>query len=92
MDAARRYFLVSGRVQGVGYRYFARRAAQSLGLSGWVRNLDDGGVEAEAQGSAQSLVSFEGLLREGPPGGHVRSLDSRGVPLCDCENDFAIRF
>ena len=92
MDAARRYFLVSGRVQGVGYRYFARRAAQSLGLSGWVRNLDDGGVEAEAQGPAQSLVSFEGLLREGPPGGHVRSLDSREIAVRDGEQGFGIRF
>jgi acylphosphatase len=60
-------FIVSGRVQGVGYRYFARRAAVRLGLVGWVRNLPDGTVEAVAEGSGEALAGFAAELRKGPP-------------------------
>lgn len=65
MRVARR-FLVSGRVQGVGYRHFAADAARREGLSGAVRNLDDGTVEAVAEGEAEALVRFERALRQGP--------------------------
>jgi acylphosphatase len=71
---ARRY-LVSGRVQGVGYRYFAARAAQDLQLVGWVRNLSDGRVEAYGVGPASKLEDFEGRLRQGPPAAVVRSVE-----------------
>jgi acylphosphatase len=60
-------FLVSGEVQGVGYRYFAYRAARRLGLSGFVRNLADGRVEALARGEASSISEYERQLRSGPP-------------------------
>lgn len=59
-------FLVSGRVQGVGYRYFARRAAVRLGLVGWVRNLPDGTVEAVVEGPGEALAAFAAELRKGP--------------------------
>lgn len=72
--AARRY-LVSGTVQGVGYRWFVRRAAADLGVVGWVRNLPDGSVEAEAAGSPEALAAFEARLREGPPGAAVRTVE-----------------
>jgi len=62
----RQRFLVSGRVQGVGFRYFARRIATRLGLSGWVRNLPDGGVEAVADGSPDAVARFQEELRSGP--------------------------
>ena len=65
MRVARR-FLVSGRVQGVGYRYFALDAARREGLSGYVKNLPDGRVEAEAEGEAEALERFERALRRGP--------------------------
>jgi acylphosphatase len=65
MRVARR-FLVSGRVQGVGFRYFASDAARREGLAGSVRNLDDGRVEAIAEGEAESVVRFERALRQGP--------------------------
>jgi acylphosphatase len=68
---ARRY-VISGRVQGVGFRYFAERAARELGVTGWVRNLDDGSVEAHANGSRRQLDDFEGRLREGPSFADVR--------------------
>jgi acylphosphatase len=59
-------FLVTGRVQGVGFRYFARRVATRLGISGWVRNLPDGAVEAVADGSPDALGRFQEELRTGP--------------------------
>lgn len=67
----RRRYLVGGRVQGVGFRYFTQRTAVRLGLTGWVRNLPDGGVEVEAQGSREVLTSFESALRQGPRGAVV---------------------
>lgn len=65
MHVARR-FVVSGRVQGVGFRYFAADAARREGLTGAVRNLDDGTVEAVADGEAESVDRFERALRQGP--------------------------
>jgi acylphosphatase len=65
MAVARR-FVVSGRVQGVGYRYFTAEAARREGLAGVVRNLEDGTVEVVAGGEAESLVRFERALRQGP--------------------------
>lgn len=64
---------VSGRVQGVGYRYFAQRQATALGLTGYVRNLTDGEVEVVAQGDEQALASLVEDLRCGPPSGIVRN-------------------
>jgi len=65
MRVARR-FLVSGRVQGVGYRYFAFDAARREGLAGSVRNLDDGRVEVIAEGEAEAVTRFERAIRQGP--------------------------
>ena len=65
MRVARRY-MVSGRVQGVGFRYFAQDVAQREGLSGRVRNLPDGRVEVEAEGDEETLERFERALWRGP--------------------------
>jgi len=59
-------FLVKGRVQGVGYRYFALREAHALGLGGFARNLPDGDVEVVAEGAPEALEIFAGRLAEGP--------------------------
>jgi acylphosphatase len=60
--------LVAGRVQGVGFRYSASGKARSLKLSGWVRNLEDGGVEIFAEGPEETLSRFAEWLRDmGPP-------------------------
>ncbi len=72
-QAASRY-LVEGRVQGVGFRWYVARSARSLGLNGWVRNLADGRVEAYATGDARQLKEFETLLELGPPRAEVRSV------------------
>jgi len=70
MRVARRY-LIRGRVQGVGFRYFADAAAAREGIHGWVRNQADGSVEALAEGDAEALDRFERALRHGPPGARV---------------------
>jgi acylphosphatase len=59
-------YVVSGRVQGVGYRYFVLKKAGALGVSGFARNREDGSVEVVAEGSDDALASFEEMLREGP--------------------------
>lgn len=69
-NKARRYF-VSGSVQGVGFRYYARRAAQRLGLAGYVKNLSDGRVEVLAMGAPASLETFRTDLQRGPQSASV---------------------
>lgn len=63
--------LISGGVQGVGFRYAASREARTLGLVGWVRNLGDGSVEILAEGEPDALADFREWLNEGPPGARV---------------------
>jgi len=70
-----RRFLISGRVQGVGFRYFVQTVASREQLAGWVRNLPDGHVEAFAEGPEEHLDRFEAQLRVGPPGSNVARVD-----------------
>jgi acylphosphatase len=80
MLVARR-FVLTGRVQGVGFRFFAESAARVEGLSGWVRNRPDGSVEVFAEGDREAVFRFEGKLRRGPPGARVEDVDvSEDVP------------
>jgi acylphosphatase len=78
--AAYRY-VVSGRVQGVGYRYFVLREAERLGLAGFARNLPDGRVEVVAEGAEEVLGQFEARLRDGPSFASVAAVDR--VPMPD---------
>lgn len=71
-----KHYLISGRVQGVGFRAFTQRQAAALGLRGWARNLADGRVEVVACGADGLLTEFEGKLRQGPSRGFVESLTS----------------
>jgi len=70
---ARRY-LISGMVQGVGYRAFAERSAGLIGVTGWARNQDDGHVEVHANGTVEQLDDFEARLRQGPRWAQVRAV------------------
>jgi acylphosphatase len=70
-----RGYLVSGRVQGVGFRFFTEAAAAHEGLHGFVRNLPDGRVEIAAEGDAEALERFERHVRHGPPGAAVERVD-----------------
>jgi len=67
--------VVRGRVQGVGFRWFAAQAARDLGLSGWVRNAMDGSVEAAAAGPDDAVAKFLVVLEQGPGRGYVTGLD-----------------
>ncbi|MBI2386656.1 MAG: acylphosphatase [Elusimicrobia bacterium] len=73
----RLHVTVRGRVQGVGFRWFASDTAESLGLTGWVRNLKDGSVEAEAQGTEEALKEFVERLRTGNPAARVDSIETQ---------------
>jgi acylphosphatase len=75
MLTARRY-VVSGRVQGVGFRYFVLEAAESEGLSGWVKNLPDGRVEVLAEGEREAVERFAGHVHRGPPHARVADVES----------------
>lgn len=77
---------ITGRVQGVGYRQWARGQAQALELAGWVRNRPDGTVEALLAGSAAALGEMLERLRAGPPGARVDAVatsdaDPHGAPI-----------
>lgn len=65
------HVLISGRVQGVGFRYFVARRAQELGLAGWVRNLADGQVEAAFAGSFADVEALTHACARGPSGARV---------------------
>ena len=67
-------FVVTGVVQGVGFRWYARRQATALGLKGWVRNRSDGSVHALAQGDESALARFSAALRQGPPSSVVETV------------------
>jgi len=77
---AKRYF-VSGRVQGVGFRFFAERTAASLGVGGYVRNLYDGRVEVYAVGSAEQLDALKSALRRGPRMSAVDRVDEHDAEV-----------
>ena len=66
-----RRFVVRGRVQGVGFRWFVEREAHLLGIAGWVRNNHDGSVEVLAQGTRDQLSGLRSRLREGPRAARV---------------------
>lgn len=67
--------IVRGMVQGVGFRYFTVRQAESLGLAGWVENLDDGSVQACAEGTEDAITTFLEALRQGPRFSRVEDLE-----------------
>ena len=71
---------ISGRVQGVGFRYALQSEAQRLGLAGWVRNRSDGSVEALAQGAPQALEALAAWARRGPPAARVSSVQVEPAP------------
>jgi len=67
--------IVSGTVQGVGYRYFVLNKAISFDITGWVRNLDDGGVEISAEGEKALLDDFAGAIKSQHPWASIRSIE-----------------
>jgi acylphosphatase len=90
MIVARRY-VVSGRVQGVGFRFFTQDAARREGLAGSVRNLPDGRVEVEAEGDIDAMARFERALHMGPPGARVDDVQTDILPPRGRAGGFHVR-
>ncbi|HEY1463531.1 MAG TPA: acylphosphatase [Terriglobales bacterium] len=77
-----RRFIVRGRVQGVGFRWFVEREAHMLGIAGWVRNNSDGTVEVLAMGTRDQLSSLRARLRQGPRAARVDDVaESEAKPV-----------
>jgi acylphosphatase len=89
------HFLVQGRVQGVGFRWYVNREAGELGLRGWVRNTEEGDVEVVASGEEADLAELRSSLRRGPRGARVDRLvehyldESEGAELSSFRIDGA---
>lgn len=83
--------LVSGRVQGVGFREFTCRTAYRLGVGGWVRNLADGRVEVVADGERPALDALVTAVSGGPPGAVVRDVHQDWQHVPGQEKEFVIR-
>ena len=89
-DIICRRWLVSGRVQGVGFRWSARQAATEIGLEGTVRNLPSGQVEVVARGPEQDVDRLEAWLHRGPPGAAVTGVQAEPASLSHDVRDFQI--
>jgi acylphosphatase len=83
---------VEGRVQGVGFRHFTYKTAIRLGLTGWVRNLPDGGVEALAEGPRQRVEEWLEALKKGPPASRVEGISIRRETADGSFDRFDVRF
>ena len=90
MRIARRY-IVSGRVQSVGFRYFTEALATREAIHGWVRNAGDGRVEISAEAEAPSIDRFETGIRQGPPGARVDHVEVETATPSGHNSGFSIR-
>ncbi len=86
-----RRFLVRGRVQGVGFRWFVEREAQILQIAGWVRNNPDGSVEVLGQGTRDQLAGLHSRLREGPRAARIDDVEVSEAQPAACLTSFQIR-
>ncbi len=85
------HFTASGEVQGVGLRWSVQEMAQSLGLSGWIRNREDGMVEGEVQGTDPKIGEFMKNLKAGPGRARIETLIQEARPIQKLESGFDIR-
>jgi acylphosphatase len=90
-ETARFDALVTGRVHGVGFRYFVLREAQALGLVGWVANVADGSVRCVAEGSRDSLEHLARRLNDGPPAAIVEHVSIAWMPATGAFVSFGVR-
>ena len=92
MSNETKHLIISGRVQGVGFRYFTYRSAKELGVKGWVQNLQDGTVEAVLSGPSEDVGKMMDELQEGPPSARVQNIEEvDGQINSDSFKDFSIR-
>jgi len=90
-DQVRVHVRISGRVQGVGFRYATADEARRLGLGGWVRNLDTGQVEAVFEGQREQVQAMLGWCTAGPPGSFVREVQTEWDEPAEDLSGFEIR-
>lgn len=95
MDSNQLYELnvfVSGRVQGVGFRFFTQEIAQQLGVVGWARNTSDGQVEIKSFGDKETLDQFLNYVKKGPSAARVNDIQTKWKPISQTEcSDFSIK-
>ena len=92
MATARLDATIHGRVQGVGFRFFAERVADRLGVVGFVRNLPTGGVEVVAEGDEEVLQQLLAALSKGPPAAEVSEVKAHWLPATGEFREFGVRF
>lgn len=85
-DLETRRYVVTGRVQGVGFRWFVEREAAQLGMKGWVRNCEDGSVEVMATGTPEQQRSLRAKLREGPRAARVDMVQESSAPYLEAHS------
>ena len=81
-----RRYVVTGRVQGVGFRWFVEREAALIGITGWVRNRENGTVEVMATGAREQLRSLRTRLQEGPRAARVEEVQESSAPFLDAKS------
>jgi acylphosphatase len=87
-----RHIRIHGKVQGVGYRFFATRVARRMGLKGWVQNMRDGTVEALVEGEKQAIDDWLEELREGPRFAEVTKIEQESKEFSGKLPDFDVKF
>lgn len=85
-DLETRRYVVTGRVQGVGFRWFVEREAAHLGIKGWVRNREDGSVEVMATGTPAQQRSLRATLRQGPRAARVDMVQESSAPYLEAQS------
>jgi acylphosphatase len=85
-DLETRRFVITGRVQGVGFRWFAEREAAMLGIGGWVRNRENGSVEVMATGTREQLAALHARLRQGPRAARVDDVAVSPAPFLEAKS------
>jgi acylphosphatase len=92
MAREQRYIKIHGKVQGVGYRFFATRVARRLGLKGWIENNRDGTVEATVEGEKNAIDEWIEELKEGPRYAEVTKIDQDSKEFTGRLGDFDVKF
>lgn len=87
-----RHLRIHGKVQGVGFRFFATRVARRLGLKGFIENLRDGTVEAQVEGEAKAIDEWITEIKEGPRYAEVTSIDQQKKDFTGQLKDFDVKF
>ena len=92
MELVRKYVRFTGRVQGVNFRYTSMTEATKLGLTGWVRNDDDGSVEMEVQGPEETIEELFDIMQNISRRIVIDSIDQTSIPLEEDESEFIIKY